>query len=290
MESEFWAMATFDRRFFLKFALAIVAGKFSLFGQNGAKTHGMSHLNYSGANLEGWEVVLGDGIWAPAGELPVSLSDIATAHDISQSELRANIQQRRIMAHNITLNRVWSSNGNDVFDYVHECGYKFRMPYVPSQINLDLNAQTLEGGIFLWDGINTRLAYGMGFQWILNPWGVTGSQFGDIRAWTDTNDGQWVNVGHINPDTEWHEVNMTLNFREKTTSLMIDGQPYTSYFAGTTKFDNWARANAALFQAEIISIWPGDSDIHSLHKAQFSNWFWNWQSYNHNLFLPLIIN
>lgn len=153
-----------------------------------------------------------------------------------------------------------------------------------------MNAQTLEGGIFLWDGLTTRLAYGLGFQWILNPWGVTGSQFGDIRAWTDINDGEWVNVGHINPDTQWHEVNMSLDFRGQATLLTIDGLPYTSYFAGTSKPDDWASANVALFQAEIISIWPGDSDIRALHKAQFSNWFWNWQSYSHRVFLPLVIN
>jgi len=258
--------------------------------QPGAKLSRATRQSYSGVNLAGWEVVLGDGIWAPTGEPPVNSDDIKTVHESSDSELQANIQPRRIMAHNITLNRVWSSHDHDVFDYVHECGYKFRMPFVPSQTDLTLNAQTLEGGIFLWDGIDTRRAYGTGFQWILNPWGVSGSPFGSLRVWTDTNNGQWVNVGYLNPDTVWHYITMTLDFREGITSLWIDEQPYMSYMASTTKPDDWAAANAALFQAEIISIWPGDSDVRALHKAQFSNWFWNWHPYNHNTFLPLIAN
>lgn len=147
----------------------------------------LSSQRYEGPNFVGWEVVVGDGIYAAPGEPPVSISDIETIHYSTYSELRANIHRRRIMAHNITFKRIIDDNA---FEYVHTCRFKFRLPYLPSTDNFDLNAQTLEGGIFVWDGSRTRLDYGVGFQWVLNPWMDI---YGEIRTWT----GLMVDSGKV---------------------------------------------------------------------------------------------
>jgi len=276
-------MYLINRKKFLQLAAMALIGNILPFRQK--QTNVLVVRDYNGTNLSGWEINVGDGIWNPPEEEPINLNDIETVHESLYSELRANILRRRIMAHNITVKKVWD---NDIFTFVHTSGYKFRMPYIPVQSNWDLNAQTLEGGLFLWDGTNTKLAYGIGFEWVLNPWDISGGNFGDIRAWTS--EGQWVNVGHITPDMAWHTVTMKVDFRKKETTLAIDGKFYTSYFAGTSKPNNWAAQNVAILQAEIISIWPGDSDIHALHKAQFSDWWWHWEPYlNHYNYLPFII-
>jgi len=66
----------------------------------------LSTREYQGTNFTGWDIVVGDGIYAAPGEPPVSLNDIQTIHYSTYSELRANVQRRRIMAHNITFKRI----------------------------------------------------------------------------------------------------------------------------------------------------------------------------------------
>jgi hypothetical protein len=275
-------MTSFPRRSFLRLASAAVAASL-LPPPSRADAQPLSE--YAGANLEGWEMLVGDGVYAPPDEPPVGAADIQTLHEPTYSELQANVQRRRIMAHNITVKRLWR---DDAFDHLHFGRYRFRLPYLPSETDWDLCAQTIEGGLFLWDGAETRRAYGLGFEWILNPWGTTENRFGDLRAWTDRDDGTWVDVGRLTPDTEWHEVHMTLDFRARQTALSIDGQSYASYFAATTKPDDWSARRAALLQAEAISVWPGYADIRALHRAQFSHWYWSWQPYTHRAFLPLV--
>ncbi len=230
-----------------------------------------SSRRYQGSNFIGWEIVVGDGVYAAPGEPPVSLSDIATIHHDNYSELRANVRRRRIMAHNITLKRIID---DDAFEHVHTCGFRFRLPYLPSVDNPDLNAQTLEGGIFVWDGSGTRLDYGAGFQWMLNPWKDT---FGEIRAWTDANGGQWERVGYLTPNTQWHEIRIVVDFQRRTTSMKIDDVGYPSCFTGTPKPETWGTETAARFQAEIISVYPEPSGIRAMHKAEFQDWVWVWE-------------
>jgi hypothetical protein len=226
---------------------------------------------YQGADFTGWEVALGDAIYARAGEDPVSILDIETANEGAYSELRANIQGRIIMAHNITFKRVIAPQA---LSFIHTCSYSFRIPYLPIQdINANLNAQTLEGGVFVWDGKNTRLDHGMAFQWSLNPW----NEFGNIRVWTDTNGGEWVNVGELIPDIEWHHVKMVVDFRRETSALLIDNKHYLTTFTKLPKPADWDTEVAARFQAEIVSIDPEPSGMTAMHKAEFKNWKWTWE-------------
>lgn len=220
-----------------------------------------------GSNLTGWETVLGDALYACPGELPASLADIETISEPGYSELRANIRRRAIMSHNITFKRVVDDTA---LRAVHTCGYSFRVPQVPQpDIEAEFNAQTLEGGLFVWDGRQTRLDYGMAFQWSLNPWDA----FGDLRSWTGA---RWVKVGHILPDTQWHEVRIAIDFRGQTGTMLIDGTPYAAALSQTKKPDDWGLEIAARLQAEIVSIYPGLSCIQAVHRAEVKDWFWVW--------------
>lgn len=269
--------AGFTRRDFLKICSVTSLGLVT------SKPYGLSTRVYQGVNFAGWEIVVGDGIYAAPGELPVNLNDIQTANYSTHSELRANVQRRRIMAHNITFKRVIDDLA---FRYVHICGFRFRLPYVPSIDNFELNAQTLEGGLFVWDGSGTRLDYGMGFQWLLNPWM---NNFGEMRTWRDINGGQWESVGYLKPDTVWHEIRFTVDFRIETTSLKIDGVRYPSCFTATPKPEYWGPETAARLQAEIVSVYPEPSGIRAMHKAEFKDWTWTWEfQASCQVFLPYV--
>jgi hypothetical protein len=228
---------------------------------------------YKGANLQGWTVALGDAIYARSGEPPVTIADIATLHYPTYSELRANIHRRIIMAHNITFKRIIDPAART---YIHTCTFYFRLPYIPSpDVNSLWNAQTLEAGIFVWDGYTTRRDYGMAFQWSLNPW----NEFGKLRIWSDkTSSGMWLDTGAtLTPDMNWHQATMVVDFKRGTTAFLIDGKRYLAQFTRTTKPANWGTEVAARFQLEIVSIDPEPSGIKAMHRAQFKNWNWLWE-------------
>ena len=230
--------------------------------------------HYGGQNFSGWDTVVGDGIYAAPGEAPVSMSDIETDNLPDHSVLQANIQRRVIMAHNITYKKIIDSQAMTM---VHEVGYTFRLPYLPSTSNTTENAQTLEGGLFVWDGANTRLDYGAAFQWRLNPWAP---DFGKLYAWQANADaGRWQEIGYLKPDTEWHHLEIRLNIKAQQATLSIDDLQDTSAFSRVTKPADWGTEIAGRLQAEIISIDPRPGNqIRAFHQGEFKDWHWNWLS------------
>jgi len=186
----------------------------------------------SGSDLSGWKTVLGDGLYTAPGVTPVNQTDIESVHYGTYSELRANIYKRRVMAHNITYQRVTDS---DAFNFIHTFEFTFQLPYIPTIGNTDLNAQTIEGGLFIWDGGNTRLDYGVGFQWYLNPW----DGLGELRCWSDVGGVHWQPIGRIEPDTAWHKLRMVVDYKRQTTALVIDDKHYPCCFTGTPKSADW---------------------------------------------------
>lgn len=272
------------RRGFLKMLLSViagsVAGKTLINGQPLAATPLSARREYGGASLNGWEIALGDALYNRPGEPSVTLDDIETVHHLSSTELLANVNRRVIMAHNITFYRIID---NTALSYVHTCGYKFRLPYIPQpEEDSQDNGQTIEGGIFVWDGGKTQLDYGMAFQWIVNPF--PDSNTGHVNAWT--NDG-WVHVGDLPLDSGalvWHDVQMVVNYPSRATALFIDGQPYQSYLAAVPKI-GWGTETAARLQAEIVSIYPEPSGIRATHKAEFKDWYWFWE---YRVYMPLV--
>lgn len=226
----------------------------------------VSTNHHSGQNLATWTTALGDGIYAPAGVAPVTTNDIETTHVPEYSELVANGDQRSIMAHNIMLKRIVD---DEATNFVHDCGYSFRLLYLPATANPVFNAQTLEGGLFIWDG-GEQLDYGAAFQWVLNPWT---SEFGAVQVWTGFGTNEWRTVGFLQPDTNWHDVRMQIDFQTQMTSLSIDGKLYPIAFTATPKVD-WAPETAARLQVEIVSTYPGTTGY--IHKAHVKDWFWYW--------------
>jgi len=262
----------FSRRDFLKLIpptlLAGLWSKRSVASAQAAFTK--PGINLHGKDFEGWTVDLGDALYSRPGEALVDITDIETVHLGKYSELRANIKRRIIMAHNVTFKRIIDEN---VIHYSHECAYQFRLPYLPRPVVTDeWNAQTLEGGFFVWDGANTRLDYGTAFQWDLNPWG----DFGTIGIWTANSDaGQWVTVGRLKPDTNWHHISIVVDVSSETATLVIDDTQYSAGLSKTTKPDSWGTEVAARLQAEIVSIYPEPSGLKAAHRAQFRNWKWH---------------
>jgi len=277
-------MFTLSRRDFLGMAgLTVATGLLDQPFQRATPSTPPRTRLYQGVNLSDWVVVVGDGIYAAPGEPAVNPNDIATDHTPTYSELRANILLRRIMAHDITYKQI---NADDAFRFVHTCKYKFRLPYLPSTGNADLNGQTLEGGVFVWDGGGTRLDYGAAFHWLLNPWM---SNVGEIACWRDTNGGEWRAVGQLALDLNWHEITIIVDFQRQTTSMVIDGVRYPSCFTALPKPTSWGTETAARFQAEIVSIYPEPTGVHMQHKAQFKDWVWTWEPASTcQVFLPAI--
>jgi hypothetical protein len=273
-----------NRRDFLKTSLASLAGGLAVAPVGSLITHlaGTTPREYRGGNLADWEVVVGDGIYAASGEPPVSLEDIESQHLDGLTLLRANIRYRRIMAHNITFKRI---QDDWAFEFAHTAGFRFRLPYLPTPDRLDLNAQSLEGCLFVWDGGHTRLDYGAGFQWLLNPWDA---RFGQVNRWSDTNGGEWVPTGYLPPDTEWHSLAIMVDYPTRMTAMWIDDRFYPVGFAATQKPDYWGSQTEARLAAEIISIYPEPGGLGSLHQAEFKDWFWSWEpSRPLRQFLPL---
>lgn len=218
----------------------------------------------SGSDLTGWETVLGDGLYTAAGQASVNLGDIATAHSGTHSTLRANVARRGVMAHNITYKRQVDASS---FDTAHVAQYAFRLPYMPTTGAWPDNAQTAEGGFFVWDGPTTRLDYGVAFQWVLNPWMPT---FGSIRTWTGSH---WITTGFLTVDTDWHTVSMTFDPRHSAAALTIDATPVPAALTVTPKI-GWGTEVAARLQAEMISLWPGNNQVAPSHRLEVRDWTW----------------
>lgn len=266
-------------------ASATLAGISDSYGAK-ANTNQQPGFEYGGADLSGWTTVLGDGLFHQPDEPPPALSDIATTHFGDHSELSANIHARDIMAHNITLYRI---NDEEALEYLHTCGFKFRLPYLPASTNTGMNPQTIEGGLAIWDGANKRLDHHIAFQWRLNPWHP---EYKTIAIWSDEIDaGVWKVVSALEPDIEWHHLRIVMDFRRRAAGLSIDGANLPALIASTTKPSSWGPETSARLMAEIISIDPGLHGHGRLHKAEFKDWYWIWEDRKVcDTFLPAISN
>ncbi len=225
-------------------------------------------LSLAGSDLSGWSTVLGDGIWTGPGQVPVNSGDVRTDHHGDRSTLWANVNRRGVMAHNITY---LPQTDSRALDLTHNASFDFRMPYVPKGGGT-YNAQTLEAGLFVWDGGGSRRDLGLAFQWILNPWMA---EFGHIRVWAQQGDGVvWKSVSYLRPDTETHRAILVLHPAGQLASLHIDGNAIPVAMTRTPKASNWTSDTVARLQNEIISLWPGSNAVAPSHQAEFRNWTW----------------
>ncbi|GLY07051.1 hypothetical protein [Actinoplanes sp. NBRC 101535] len=225
----------------------------------------------SGKNLAGWTTEVGDGVFAAEGQAAVNSADITVENRAADSRVRANILNRGVMAHVISYKRVTDTS---MMKTVQKANYQFAMPYVPSTAGGERNAQTVEGGLFVWDGLDTRVDHGTAFQWVLNPWDPN---FGQIQIWTSANGGSWANGGYLKPDTAWHTVAMTVDPVKKKVELVIDGKNLNAPYSVTPK-SGWGTDVSARLQVEAISIYPGASATWApQHEVLVRNWKWTRQ-------------
>lgn len=224
---------------------------------------------YRGQRLLGWETVPGDASCSAPGVPLPSPDDIRTISPPGKtySEIQANILHRNIMAHNVTFKRIVQ---NTALNFVHIFAHQFRLPFIPSTTNSSLNGETIEGGIFVWDGANSRMDYGCAWQWVINPWA---SAFQEIRIW---NGSQWKAVDALTPDTRWHTLKLVFDYHQQATALIIDGRHSPSQFSVTPKPPTWGPEIAARVQIETISLHVCAGGTGVLHRVQIRNWAWIW--------------
>jgi hypothetical protein len=228
----------------------------------------LEQVNLAGTDLAGWETVVGDGIYARPGLAPVSISDIATVNHGTHSSLLVNVERRPVMAHNIAFNRLIDNN---LFDYTHYSSFEFRAPDLDTSTNPGLKAQTVEGGLFVWDGSGTRRDYGLGFQWVLNPWDP---KYGAIQTWAMSNSA-WRTTAYMEPDNEWHRFEARIDHNRNNASLWIDGEQISAAYTNRKKPDFWGTETAARLQVEAISLDPGSAMAAPMHTVDVRNWTWD---------------
>ena len=269
-----------SRRQVLSLGLAAMAGIILTPRRAAAQAEPIIH---SGTDLTDWTMVVGDGLYVAPGEAPVTAADLLTTHYGTHSELRANIQRRKIMVHNLMFKKF---DDPTVLDYIHICAFDFRLPYVPTAGNQELNAQTLEGGVAIWEGAVSRLIHNVAFQWHLNPYG----NFGTIRTWSSRNGGYWQDVGYLPVDTAWPRIQFVNDYGRRQSQVSIDGVSYTSEHTVMTGPAGWGNDISASLGAEIISIYPEGGVQRAMHIGEFRNWRWEWSpTARTSTFLPVVM-
>lgn len=221
----------------------------------------------SGSNLSIWATVLGDGNYHNPNVLPVTISDIERVDNPNFSRLKANIHNRRIMAHNVTFYRIIDSQA---MNCIHEAQYKFKLPYLPSTGQTDFNGQTIEGGLFIWDGPDTQLDYGLAFQWVINPWDMN---YKSLRYW---NGVTWLPLSILEPDTVYHTIKFKLDISNSQAKITLDDVEFTKNVFSMTSKTGFGNTVDARFQAETISLFPPETGPTPTQKANFKNWQWDW--------------
>jgi hypothetical protein len=222
----------------------------------------------SGADLAGWKTIVGDGIYAAKGQAPVTDADIAAEHRGADTRLRANVRNRGVMAHVLSYRPVTDAT---MMTLTHRAGFSFRLPYLPSKKGGPRNAQTVEGGLFVWDGPSTRVDHGTAFQWIINPW-YRG--FGKLQVWTGQNGGSWAPAGYLKPDKKWHRVTFLVDPAGRRVELAVDGVRIPAPYSTTPKA-GWGTTVSARLQAEAISLRPAAKATWApQHEVLIKDWHW----------------
>lgn len=225
-------------------------------------------MSFAGDDLSRWETVVGDGIFARPGVNPVARSDIATLDYGNHSSLVVNVSERPVMAHSIAFRRI---TDDTLFDYAHVCSYEFRMPNLETSVQSGTRAQTVEGGLFIWDGGGTRRDYGLGFQWVLNP---EDPKYRAIQTWSMSN-AAWRSTGSLEPDNEWHRFEASIDHKRNRARIYIDGNEVSAAYTRRPKPSYWGTETAARLQVEAISLDPGAANSAPMHTVDVRNWSWD---------------
>lgn len=233
----------------------------------------MDERTYEASTMEGWELVVGDGVHAVPGEPAVTIDDLRATHQEDSTRLEANVDDRPVMAHAILVRKIEDPGA---MDHVHRFESSFRLPYLPVQGDGDRNAQTIEAAVGVWAGASTRLHTVCGWQWRLNPYN---DDYGRVMSWGNPDDepyGQWLDMSYLEPDQAWHRIVLELHPEEGRCRIVLDGDGFDVGVSRDEKPTSWSHVQTAMAQVEIISIYPGDATSGARHEAHFQDWSWAW--------------
>ncbi|MEV8509466.1 hypothetical protein AB0368_32185 [Actinoplanes sp. NPDC051475] len=257
-----------QRRFLSLLGTAVAAGMAATVGLASPAMASPAETVGAGSDLSGWETVVGGGTFAAAGQASVTSADVAAENRRSYTSLRSNVGHRGVMADALAYKRM---TGATMMNVVHRAGYSFQLPSVPSTAGGSRNAQTVEGGLFVWDGAKSKVDNGTAFQWVLNPWV---SNFGQLRVWSSANGGSWVPAGYLKPDTAWHTVTFQVNPVAQKVELTVDGGVLPATYTKMPKA-SWGTDVSARLQVEAISLWPGSAATSAPeHEVWIKDWNW----------------
>lgn len=228
----------------------------------------------SGPNLSGWTSVIGDGVYVAPGESALADRDIQNDQYDDATVMKANVDRKRAMVHNISFLR---SQGGNALRATHRAGYSFRLLALPNEDDPDMAGQTVEGGLFVWDGAETQLDYGAAFQWIVNP---KSPDYGKVFAWRATPEGvrEWRAVGTLTPDTAWHRVDVVVSPASGAATLSIDnGSVFVSDALAREREPGFGGDVTSRLQVEIISADPPPGNVaRKYHVVAVRDWSWTW--------------
>ncbi|MFI7599046.1 hypothetical protein, partial [Actinoplanes sp. NPDC049681] len=257
-----------QRRFASLLGTAVAAGVAATVGLGSPAMASPAETVGSGADLSGWVTTIGGGTFAAAGQAAVTSADVAADNRRDYTSLRANVGHRGVMADALAYKRM---SGATMMNVIHRAGYSFQLPSVPSMAGGARNAQTVEGGLFVWDGAKSKADHGTAFQWVLNPWV---SNFGQLRVWSDANGGSWVPAGYLKPDTAWHTVTFQVDPVAQKVQVTVDGVALSAPYTRLPKA-GWGTDVSARLQVEAISLWPGSAATSAPeHEVLVKDWNW----------------
>lgn len=272
-----------SRRCFLKRALGstatILLPKFTNCQPKNTEKESVKKLFYGGNNLEDFEYSLGDANYHCPDENKVIKKDLNKEDLDGYTELWSNINNRKVMAHNMShlgtdkLKREGEIYDTDLIPFRHTFRFNFKLPYLPSKSNPKLNPQTIEGHMRLYDGRGKynnkkeRRLYGVGFQWILNPWVEN-----HINVWEYDD---WKKLKTKKPDQRWHEVQMVLSPLQEEIEVYFDEEPLKCRSVEDEVPEFFGRDMSAWVAAETINAYPNcDLDASFKHYSLFKDWEW----------------
>ncbi len=85
-------------------------------------------------------------------------------------------------------------------------------------------------------------------------------------------------MAHIAPDTNWHELTLTVDTAHRTASMKIDDRDLPVGLLGVPKeFTAWL--TQARLQVELQSIYPGTAGVRLENRIEVRDWRWLWQEH-----------
>lgn len=212
---------------------------------------------------------LGEPLAALPGVAPPALGDIQSLHFGDRSRLTANVLARQIQASNL--------NELQFVDSLaarrrHVAVLDFRLP-APPGAGAALRGHSLEGGLFVRDSAAAVLGFGAAFQWRVDP---LSADYGRLYTWrADGANRFWVEIGRIEPDTQWHRLRVEIDPFSQRAALAVDGI-IDSLALAREATPGWSSNAHARLHVQTTSAPPSAAVAPQVQQTEFRNWRWQW--------------